>query len=65
MPPKNTLKTLFIGTHLGEQLRKMSLVKWTPKGLKVIECKHGMGSKNSPISYIPEQDPVHDTIEKA
>ncbi len=64
MPPKSTFKNLFIRTHLEEQLRKMSLEKLTPKGLKVVECKHDMGSKNAPICYIPEQDPVQDALEK-
>ena len=30
----------------------------------MVECKHGVGGKNSPIRYIPEQDPVQDTLEK-
>ena len=51
-------KRLFIGSDLGEQLHKMSLAKSTPKGLKVVECKHGMDGKNAPIRYIPEQDLV-------
>ncbi len=42
----------------------MSLAKLTPKGLKVVECKHGMGCKHTPIRYIPEQDPVQDALEK-
>ncbi len=57
-------RKLFIGTHLGQQLRKMSLVKSISKGLKVVECKHGMGDKNAPICYIPEQDPVQDALAK-
>ena len=42
----------------------MSLAKSTPKGLKVVECKRGMGGKNAPICYIPEQDLVQDALEK-
>ena len=42
----------------------MSSVKSTPKGLKVVECEHGVGGKNAPICYIPEQDPVQDALEK-
>ncbi len=42
----------------------MSLAKMTPEGLKVVECEHGMGSKNAPIRYIPEQDPVEDALKK-
>ncbi len=40
----------------------MSLEKLTPDGLKVVECEHGMGGKNAPIRYIPEQDPVQDAL---
>ena len=46
-------------------VHKMSLEKSTPKGLKVVECGCGMGSKKAPIHYIPEQDPVQDTLEKS
>eukprot|EP00804_Cyclotella_cryptica_P008289 CCRYP_016489-RA/>CCRYP_016489-RA protein AED:0.39 eAED:1.00 QI:0/0/0/1/1/1/2/0/392 len=34
----------------------MSSVKAIPEGLKWVECEHGIGGKNSPIRYIPEQD---------
>eukprot|EP00804_Cyclotella_cryptica_P007457 CCRYP_002651-RA/>CCRYP_002651-RA protein AED:0.48 eAED:1.00 QI:0/0/0/1/1/1/2/0/188 len=37
-------------------------MKVFPKGLKWIECERGMG--DSPIRYIPEQDPVQDALEK-
>eukprot|EP00804_Cyclotella_cryptica_P028332 CCRYP_013202-RA/>CCRYP_013202-RA protein AED:0.41 eAED:0.41 QI:0/-1/0/1/-1/1/1/0/85 len=42
----------------------MTSVKAFPEGLKWIKCKRGMGGKNSPIRYIPEQDPVQDALEK-
>ncbi len=64
MPPKSFFKDLFIGTELGEALQKMSSAKLNPKGLKVVECKRSVGGKNSPIRYIPEQDPVQDALEK-
>eukprot|EP00804_Cyclotella_cryptica_P018265 CCRYP_005976-RA/>CCRYP_005976-RA protein AED:0.46 eAED:0.82 QI:0/0/0/1/0.5/0.33/3/0/385 len=35
----------------------MSSVKAIPEGLKWVECERGVGGKNSPIRYIPEQDP--------
>ena len=38
--------------------------KSNPKGLKVVECECGVGGKNAPIRYIPEQDPVQDALEK-
>eukprot|EP00804_Cyclotella_cryptica_P013103 CCRYP_002373-RA/>CCRYP_002373-RA protein AED:0.42 eAED:1.00 QI:0/-1/0/1/-1/1/1/0/309 len=43
----------------------MSSVKAFPEGLKWVECESGVGGKNSPIRYIPEQDPVQDALEKA
>ncbi len=42
----------------------MSSAKSNPKGLKVVECEHGVGGKNAPIRYIPEQDPVQDALDK-
>ena len=42
----------------------MSSVKSFPEGLKWIECKCGIGGKNSPIHYIPKQDPMQDALEK-
>eukprot|EP00804_Cyclotella_cryptica_P010728 CCRYP_005515-RA/>CCRYP_005515-RA protein AED:0.48 eAED:1.00 QI:0/-1/0/1/-1/1/1/0/321 len=42
----------------------MSSVKAFPEGLKLIECERGIGGKNSPVHYIPEQDPVQDALEK-
>ena len=55
---------LKVGLDLEEQLRKMSLAKLTPKELKVVKCKHCMGSKNAPICYIPGQDPVKHALNK-
>eukprot|EP00804_Cyclotella_cryptica_P003682 CCRYP_016573-RA/>CCRYP_016573-RA protein AED:0.22 eAED:0.22 QI:154/1/0.5/1/0/0/2/0/56 len=43
----------------------MSSVKAFPKGLKCIECERGVGGKNSPVRYIPEQDLVQDALEKS
>ena len=42
----------------------MSFAKSVPEGLKWIECERGIGGKNSPVRYIPEQDPVQDALEK-
>ena len=64
-PPRSSYKKLFLGTRLGENLRAMSSAKAFPEGLKWIECERGVGGKNSPIRYIPEQDPVQDVLEKA
>eukprot|EP00804_Cyclotella_cryptica_P000734 CCRYP_001007-RA/>CCRYP_001007-RA protein AED:0.46 eAED:0.46 QI:154/1/0.5/1/0/0/2/0/56 len=43
----------------------MSSVKAFPEGLKWIECERGVGGKNSPVRYIPEQDPVQDALKKS
>ena len=62
-PPKSFYKALFHGTELGETLRRMSLSKAVPEGLKSVECECGIGGKNSPIRYIPEQDPIQEALE--
>jgi hypothetical protein len=49
---------------LGEILLTMSFAKSVPEGLKLSECKRGIGGTNSPISYIPEKDPVQEVLEK-
>ena len=53
-PLKSTFKKLFLGNYLVEQLHKMSAVKLISKGLKVVECEHGMGGKKPLIYSIPE-----------
>ena len=42
----------------------MSSTKAFPEGFKWIECERGVGGKNSPIRYIPEQDPMQDALAK-
>ena len=34
-----------------------------PKGLKYVKCECGMGGKNSPGSYVREQDPIQGMLE--
>ena len=41
----------------------MLLSKAVPEGLKSVECERGVGGKNSPICYIPEQDPIQEALE--
>jgi len=43
----------------------MSFAKSVPKGLKLSECKRGVGGKNSPIRYIPKKDPVQEALQKS
>ena len=45
-------------------MRTLSFAKSVPKGLRLSECKRGIGSKNLPICYIPEKDPVQEALEK-
>eukprot|EP00804_Cyclotella_cryptica_P005204 CCRYP_014246-RA/>CCRYP_014246-RA protein AED:0.30 eAED:0.80 QI:0/0/0/1/1/1/3/0/373 len=42
----------------------MSSVNVFPEGLKWIECERGVKGKNSPVRYIPEQDPVQDALKE-
>ena len=46
-PPRSSYKALFQGTELGEALKRMSLSKAVPEGLKSVECERGIGGKNS------------------
>ena len=62
-PPRSSYKALFQGTELGEALKRMLLSKAVPEGLKSVECERGVGGKNSPIRYIPEQDPIQEALE--
>ena len=62
-PPRSSYKALFQGTKLGEALKRVSLSKAVPEGLKSVECERGIGGKNSPIRYIPEQDPIQEALE--
>ena len=39
-------------------------MKSVPEGLKYLEYEHGVGGKNSPIHYIPKQDPIQCMLEK-
>ena len=61
---KKCLQDTFFGMKLGEILLTMSFAKSVPEGLKLSECKRGIGGKNSPIRYIPEKDPVQEIPEK-
>ena len=43
---------------MGKALKRMLPSKAISEGLKSVECKHGIGGKNSPIPYIPKQVPI-------
>jgi hypothetical protein len=40
----------------------MSLAKAVPKGIRDMECKRFTLQKRPPIPYVPEKDPVEDTV---
>jgi len=42
----------------------MSFAKSVPEGLKLSECKRGVGGKNSPTRHSPEKDPIQEALEK-
>ena len=56
-------KVRFQETEFGETGKKLLLPKAVTEGLKITECECGIGGKNSPICYIPEQDPIQDMLE--
>jgi hypothetical protein len=40
----------------------MSLVKAVPKGIKDRECKRLALKKRPPVLYVPEKDPIQETV---
>ena len=61
-PLGSTYKALFQGTQIEEILLSMTTVKTVPEGCKTVECECGMGGKNYPICFIPEQDLIQDAL---
>ncbi len=61
--PQSFFKALFIETKLGETLKKMTLSKAVPEGLKPQECECGSGRNKPPIPYIPEKDELQEAVE--
>ena len=61
--PRSFFKALFIGTKLGETLKKMTLSKAVPEGLKPQECECGSGRNKPPIPFIPEKDKLQEAVE--
>ena len=47
---------------MGETLKKMTLSKAVPKGLKPQECERGSGRNKPPIPYIPEKDELQEAV---
>ena len=63
-PSKSFLKFLFLGTKLGQALRKMSAYKAVPEGLKNQEYEKGNCKKWPPIPYVPIVDEVQEAVAK-
>jgi len=62
-PPRSSFKKLFIGTDLGEALKRMSESKVFPKGLRDEEVERGK-IRRPPIPYIPTEDPIQESVEE-
>ena len=50
---------------MGETLKKMTLSKSAPEGLKPQECECGSGHNKPPIPYIPEKDKLQEAVESS
>jgi hypothetical protein len=59
---KSFYKVFCQETKLGDALKEMMISKAVPKGRMSVECEHGVRGKNSPICYLPEQDPIHKVL---
>ncbi len=40
----------------------MSIAKVVPKGIKDRECKRFALQERPPVPYVPEKDPIHETV---
>ena len=58
--PEKFLQHFVPRNPVGYDYANMPSVKYVSEMLKYIECKHGPGKKNSPIHYVPKQDPIQD-----
>ena len=54
---------MFVGTKLGDTLKRMTLSKSVPKGLKPQDCERGSGRNKPPILYILEKDELQEAVE--
>lgn len=64
--PKRTLdlfQSLFVGTKLGDTLKKTTLSKSVSKGLKLQECECGSRCNKPLIPYILEKDKLLQAVE--
>ncbi len=62
-PPRSSYKKLIISTpRLVQALRMMLIAKAVPKGIKDHECKRFALRECPPVLYVPEKDPVQETV---
>jgi hypothetical protein len=62
-PPLSSFKKLVISTpRLVQGLRMMLLAKAVPKGIKDGECKRFALQEHPPVMYVPEKDPMQETV---
>jgi hypothetical protein len=62
-PPRSSFKKLIILTpRLVQTLRTMSIAKAVPKGIKDRECKRFALREHPSVPYVPEKDPIQETI---
>jgi hypothetical protein len=62
-PPRSYYKKLIISNpQLVQVLRTMSIVKAVPEGIKDHKCKRFALQECPPVPYVPEKDPVQETV---
>jgi hypothetical protein len=62
-PPLSSFKKLIVSTpRLVQGLRTMSLAKAVPKGINDRECKRFALQERPPVTYVPEKDPIQETV---
>jgi hypothetical protein len=55
-------KLIILTPSLVQGLLTMSLAKAVPKGIKDRECKRFALQERPPVPYVPEKDPVQETV---
>jgi hypothetical protein len=62
-PPLSSFKKLVILTpRLVQGLRRMLLAKAVPEGIRERECKRIALQECPPVPYVPEKDPMQETV---
>ncbi len=62
-PPRSSFKKLIILTpRLVQALRTISIAKAVPEGIKDRECKRFALQESPPVPYVPEKDPIQESV---